>query len=62
MASRDNSNATQHPPVSVGDRPHARPMNSARFDKNLNAVPPPQEPAVEVNKSQSCHPRGCCGH
>ena len=62
MASRDNSNATQHKRVPVGDRPHPQPMNSARFDQNLNAVPSPQEPAIEVSKSQSCHPRGCCGN
>jgi len=58
--SRDNSNATPHRPVSAGERPHPRPMNSARFDQRLNAAPL-QEPAAEVNKSQPCHPRACCG-
>jgi len=62
MASRDNSNANQPKPVLIGDRPHPRPMNSARFDQNLNGASPPLETGVEVSKSQSCHPRGCCGN
>jgi len=57
---RDNFNGTDRKPVSISDRPHPRPMNSARFDQHVTAAPARKDSGAPAGKP-AYHPRGCCG-